>query len=241
MKKVLFILSVIFLAACSKNNAPAHPNAKIKQIVYDGGNGNIYIIARYFYDSNDRIERIENPSYDNGQEIFIGQYRTYFYSMTNRLDSIQKFNYNLSHGYLNLATTVFEYDTWGKKTAEKEISPYSGNPAETTLFFYNGNLLSKSEYYDNAGLKSYKEYFYTAEKLTEEREYTSTGSPLRKTVYSYTNGLNTFVELYRSDTGEKTREVTKKYDSNGNLIRLESRELVLYSSMSSYDHIYEYY
>jgi hypothetical protein len=202
----------------------------------------IAITEEFEYDSQGRLSKTSSPLYENGTVKGVSQFNLYEYNSAGQLVRISNFNANINAGFLNLKNQLFTYFANGLK--EKESVEYPQiNSSEYTHYFYQGNKLIKAEKYNNKGnLENYTEYKYSGNNLTNETLYTAAGEVNTITNYSYQNGLNTKTEVYRGNNGTvKLREITKTFDSNGNLIILQSKELAAYSSASSFVLKYEYY
>jgi len=63
---------------------------------------------------------------------------------------------------------------------------------------------------------------------------------MRKHVHYYQNGTNTGIGVFVGDTEVLLRRISKTFDRNKNLVLLQSKELALYSSASSYTQRFEY-
>ena len=102
-------------------------------------------------------------------------------------------------------------------------------------------MLVRKEHYGTSGvLESYTTYTYDkVGKLILELYYEANNQLVNYIQHSFTDGLNTRSVTF-SATGEALRKVINTYDSNYNLIRSESKELVSYSSRSDFTAQYEY-
>lgn len=248
-KKSLFGLSILILFmnfGCNDNKSdldlPTYEgNAKLKRMLLYPS---LYITSEYEYDNHGRISKVSTPKYDNGTIVGTVDYNLYAYNASGQLISISNFvaNTNTPSGYLNLQNHVYTYASNGLK--EKQYIEYPQiNSVEYTLYFYKDNKLEKAERYDHKDeLKYYTTYEYNGNRLTKETLYSPRNEVDEITNHLYSNGLNTKTEVYRGNHGkDKLREIAKTYDSNNNLVMLESTELAIWSSASSYTMKYEYY
>lgn len=220
-------------------------NAKLKQtLLYSSVNDKkpIAIVDQYEYDNQNRINKVSSPMYDNGKIVGTIKYDLYEYNSAGQLATVTNFNANkyAPSGYLNLKKNLYTYSSNGLK--EKQYTEYPQiNSFEYTLYSYKDDKLIKAEKYNNKDkLEEYTTYEYTGNRLISETLYSPAGEMNSITNHTYTNGLNTKTEIYRGSTKEKVREIKKTYDSNHNLLMIESTELVPWSSTLSYVMKYEY-
>ena len=204
----------------------------------------INIIDEYEYDNQWRISKVSSPWYNNGNIIGTVKYDLYKYNSSGQLTSISNFNANTNtpSGYINLKNYIYTYHPNGLK--EKQYIEYPQiNSFEYTWYFYNDNKLVKTERHNNKDeIEDYTTFEYNGNRLIKETLYSSNGEVNTITSHLYTNGLNIKTEIFRGNNGkDKLREIKKTYDSNYNLIIIESTELTSYSSMSSYVMKCEYY
>jgi len=117
------------------------------------------------------------------------------------------------------------------------------NSFEYSLFKYSDTRLIKVEKYDNTDkLEAYIKYEYNnLGELIKEISYSADDVVFSVTTNIYVNGFNTLSEVYSGNQENKIREINKTYDSNGNLIMIESNELMPYSSLINHALRYEYY
>jgi hypothetical protein len=84
------------------------------------------------------------------------------------------------------------------------------------------------------------EYNAKGENMVE-KHYDSGGVNYRTIKHVYIDGLNVKSEVYQGNAvSGKWREMNRIYDRNKNLIYLQSEELSLASSATSFISIYEY-
>lgn len=245
-KKSILILPGLFLLmtfGCSEDLAPVtyETNAKLKRtLMYSSAKDitPIAIVDEYEYDDRKRISKVSSPSYHNGNITGTAKYNLYEYNSAGQIERISNFNANINSptGYINLANYSYTYNQNGLKA--KQLIEYPQiNGSEHTLYIYDGAKLVKAERYSKQ-LEDYITYEYKENKLVKEVLHSAKGESLTITKHSYTNGLNSKTEIYRGN--EKIREINKTYDSNYNLIMIESKELTVYSSAISYVMRYEY-
>lgn len=202
----------------------------------------IAIAEEYEYNNQEKLSKVSSPLYQNGVVAGKAWYNLYEYNQTGQLVRVSNFNANLNTGFLNLRNYVYTYSANGLK--EKESVEYPQiNSSEYTQYFYEEKKLIKAKKYNNRGiLENYTVYKYSGKNLTIETLYSANGEVNTVSNYFYQKGLNTKTEIYRGNKGTtKLREITKTYDSNGNLTILQSNELSLVSSASSFVLKYEYY
>lgn len=246
------LLSLLLLmnAGCTDDRDVILPtyegNAKLKRtLMYSSVDdmNPIAIIDEYEYDSQDRISKVSSPMYDNGSIVGVIEYDLYAYNSSGQLTSISNFNANINapSGFINLRNYIYDYSPGGEK--ERQYIEYPQiNSFEYTLYSYSGSNLVRAETYNNRDeLENFITYEYRGNRLATETLHSSNGEAIRITSHTYLNGLNTKTDVYGGSKKEKIREIGKTYDSNYNLIMLESKELVLWSSASSYVMRYEYY
>lgn len=252
-EKLLFgLLSLLLLtnAGCTDDRDVSLPtyegNARLKRtLMYSSVDdmNPLAIIDEYEYDSQNRISKVSSPMYDNGSIVGVIEYDLYEYNSSGQLTSISNFNANINapSGFINLRNYIYDYSPSGEK--ERQYIEYPQiNSFEYTLYSYNGTELIRAEKYNSRDeLENFITYEYNGNRLTKETLHSSNGEVVRITSHAYSNGLNTKTEVYGGVKKEKIREIKKTYDSNYNLVMIESKELVLWSSASSYVMRYEYY
>jgi len=216
-------------------------NAKLKRsLLYPS----LYVVNEYEYDTQGRISKVSTPLYENGNIVGTAEYDAYEYNSSGELISISNFinNSNEPSGYLNFKNIIYTYSPTGLKTKELIEYPLISSFAYT-LYSYSDNQLVRADRYNHEDeLENYRTYEYSANNLVKEILYLPNDEVLELTSYRYTDNLNTETEIYRGSNGEdKLREIKKTYDSNDNLIMLESTEVAVWSSAASYVMKYEYY
>ena len=237
-------------------------DSKLKQISYVESvksKKSGIIISQYEYDDWGRISKVSQPMYENGTPIFengtivgLFSYSDYVYNNEGLLEKIINYHSNTYEGFINLETYTYSYDKEGNKL--KTLIEYPKiNRTDSILYFYDKNRLVRENKYDSGifyngstaytGLIEYIEYEYDNQgKLVKETNYSGTdNTPYQFSVYYYQNGLNIKTEIFSIKNDLKVREIKRYYDKNGNLIYLESNELVSYSSAMSYVVKYDYY
>ena len=218
------------------------------------------IITQYEYDKQGRINKVSQPMYENGTPMFkngtivgLYSYSDYVYNSKGLLEKIINYHSNINAGFLNLKTYTYSYDNNGRK--QKEVIEYPQipqNQVDSTVYIYvNNRLVRENKYEDGyfgsehwrSVLVTYIKYEYDNQgKLVKETNYSGTdNTPIQNSVHSYQNGLNIKTEIFNLNNDQKIREIRRHYDTNDNLIYLESEELSMYSSAMSYVTKYEYY
>lgn len=223
-------------------------NASLLRVWSSSGlpDGTLYLEQLYEYDEAGRVIKISKPMYKDGEMGDIGWYNTYTYNDQNQCIEDAYWVYNADGKYRNLTITTFEYDKEGLKIKETSKYPViSGMDWKT--FEYEKGLLSRMNEYDGSGkLLNYVLYEYDKEgRLSRETVCNPISNKAsRYSLYSYENGLNTQVDVYTFMNMQNEfvplRKITNEYDANRNLIRKESEELCMTSSMSSFTWVYEY-
>lgn len=216
-------------------------NARLKRVV-PGSFDSIYSGKIYEYNSEGQLSRISGCMYNGTAVTDTTEYNIYQYDQEGRLILTSNFtaNKNVPTGFINLQTQVYIYSKEGKM--EKSITYYPViSQSEYDVYKYKNNMLDRKEHYGTSGaLESYTTYTYDkVGKLILERYYAANNQLTNYIQYSFTDGLNTRSVTF-SSTGEAIRKVINTYDSNYNLIRSESKELVSYSSRTDFTAQYEY-
>ena len=218
------------------------------------------IITQYEYDGQGRISKVSQPMYENGTPMFqngtivgLYSYSDYVYNNEGLLKTITNYHSNLYEGFINLQTSTYSYDKDGNKLKEVIVYPRAlPFRTDSTLYYYeNNNRLKREDKYEDgyfgsepwrSELITYIEYEYDKQgRLVKEINYSGTDdTPYMYSLHSYQNGLNVKTEIFINSNNEKLREIRRYYDENNNLIYLESEELSLLSSSTSYVTIYQY-
>ena len=217
------------------------------------------IITQYEYDEQGRISKVSQPRYENGTPIFengtivgLFSYSDYIYNNEGLLDKIIYYHSNTA-GFLNLATYTYSYDKDGNKQKEVIVYPRASPfRMDSTLYYYDNNRLKREDKYEDgyfgtepwrSELITYIKYEYDNQgNLVKETNYSGTdNTPGQFSIHSYQNGLNVKTEIFNNNKDRKIREIRRYYDRNDNLIYLESEELSIISSSTSYVNKYEYY
>ena len=218
------------------------------------------IISQYEYDKQGRISKVSQPMYEDGTPVFkngtidgLFSYSDYVYNSKGLLEKIIYYHSNIYTGFSNLETYSYTYDNDGKKHKEVIVYPQmSQNRVDSTLYFYANNRLIREDKYEDGYfgsepwrsiLVTYIKYeFDNQGKLVKETNYSGTdNTPIQFSVHNYQKGLNVKTEIFNINNNQKIREIRRYYDTNDNLIYLESEELSMYSSAMSYVTKYEYY
>ncbi|MCO5290643.1 MAG: hypothetical protein M9959_02775 [Chitinophagaceae bacterium] len=249
---IIFSLALITLFSCNKKDHAVMPetetyraNAKLKRIFLlpsENAKDPIAITDEYEYDDFGRITKVFHPFYKDGQIVEIISYDLYEYE-NGHLSRIKKMTNNQIFGFINIQNNIYEYDQTGKKV--KEIIEYPQiHTTENLDFFYDKeNRLIKTQYFDAKNLLSrYSLNEYDSKgQLNKEVVYTADNKYLYHTIHQYTNGLLTQSDVYGGKEMSRIREISRKYDSNKNLIFVYSKELSLLSSRSNEARKYEYF
>lgn len=245
------IIILLLFSSCKKQNEPISGinfpvNAKLKRIsLYASMEAKtpINIVEEYEYNHQDKVSKVSSPLYQNGQVSGIIKYNLYSYDSNERLVKIENYHANLnsSTGFINLENYSYSYATNGLK--EKEVIEYPQiNSKVYTAYKYVNNTVIL-EKYDNLGiLESYtQQEFDPAGNVIKETKYSNNNQLISVTIHTFTNQLNTLTEVYSNNGKSLARRISKTYDSNRNLISLESKELAPFSSL--HDHVlkYEYF
>lgn len=216
-------------------------NARLKRTI-PPTHDSVYSGKSYKYNEEGLLARISHCIYNYQEVTDTIEYKIYQYNQEGQLVLISDFtaNKNEPTGFINLQTKVYIYSDNGYR--EKRITYYPViSQSEQTLYKYKNNILYKKEHYGNSGaLESYTTYSYDkVGKLILECYYAANNQLVRYTQHSFTDGLNTRSVTFLS-TGEAERKVINTFDSNYNLIRSESKELISYSSRMDFTTQYEY-
>ena len=226
------------------------------------------ITSQYEYDELGRISKVScpmykdgTPAYENGTIVGLFYYDIYFYNNKSQLEKIMNYHHNIYTGFPNLKNKFYTYDNSGNKLKVVIEYPLASPPRmDSTLYYYDNNRLKREDKYEDgyfgrepwrSELITYIEYEYNNQgELVKENYY----SPEDNKPYSYSSSLPgdnkpylIITHNYQNDVNVKTeysnkiREIRRYYDKNNNLIYLESKELSLFSSMTSFVMKYEYY
>ena len=254
----LFATLLLLLSACQKENNPFEKDpsdlpsyqeaARLKQILlYASAEAEdpICIVEAYEYDDQERINKVTSPMYEDGEICGTIKYDLYRYNSRGQLEQIQNYhaNSNETSGFINLENHLFTYSADGKK--EREDIEYPQIDAyEYKLFQYEDERLVRMEFYGNDGQLGYcLRYAYDhSGYLVTETKYGPEDQAWSITRHSYEKGLRVKSEVFGGkDLKEELREIRRIYDENGNLIYLDSKELSMFSSRSSFFYKYEYF
>lgn len=242
----LGLLIILSLLSCQKDDlTPAPGDGKVKRILlyFSLDSGSPTSIAKEFeYDADGRISRTSSPMYEEGTIVGTISYDLYYYNTSGQLKKKENFNANFNSptGYINLINHLYTYSPDGKMTKETIEYP-QGGPGESILYEYKDNQLNTTEFYNNKNqLETYIVNQYDRyDRLIKEIRYAWDDRIISVTTHSYQGLLLVKSDVYQGDT--HMREIKRTYDSNNNLLILESKELVGYSSALSYFHKYEYF
>jgi len=245
----IMLLTAVLLSACQKDQSGTEVipvKGKLKQVLlYQRIDSEtpIGIVEEYEYNENGTIAKTSSPLYDNGIIAGTISYNLYEYNSFGQLARIRNYNANQNSpsGFINLSNTLFTYFADGK-TATKTIEDQSGTAYEFYLYEYKDTQLAKISKYDNGKLESYTVNEYDGSgRLSKEIFYISDGQCISYTINTYSGNLLIRSDLYSFQTNSMYRTINRKYDHNGNLLILESKELFAYSDMMSFVYRYKYY
>ena len=241
----LALMMILNLAACQKEDLNPEPGiGKVKRILlYSSMSSDtpISIAQEFEYDENGRISRTSAPMYQDGTIVGTIYYDLYYYNDADQLVRKENFNANSNSptGFINLVNRLYTYSPKGKLIRETVEYP-QGGPGESIIYEYKNGLLNRTEFYNNKNqLEAYTINHYDgSERLTREVRYSSEDKIISTTLHSYRGLLLVKSDVYHGET--RMREIKRTYDSNNNLLVLESYELAGYSSAMSYVLKYEY-
>jgi hypothetical protein len=240
----LFPLAFI---ACQSDTEPSpnYPeNARLVRVLYYAGTEvqDNASIEEYEYDGGGKLIKASRPLFRNGEKVGIAQYSIYEYDLQNRLVKTAFFNSYINEGFFNSKNSLYTYDNQGIK--EKEIIEYPRTQSKEEVIFHHdgrGRLILKENLNAAQKLDSYHLFKYNAQdQLIEESIHDAHDRLIRKHIHHYQNGNNTETKVYVGDTDELLRKITRTFDRNKNLILLQSEELAMYSSATSYTQKFEY-
>lgn len=203
------------------------------------------IQEEYEYNAQGRISKVTVPLYTEQGQEGVMSFDFYEYDSSGRLASVTTNNANRESptGFKVLKRIVYTWSEDGMKVKETAEFPQAGL-SESTLYLYDKGRLAKVEKYGYDGmLESFvvNEYNNSGDVL-KETTFFKDGTQISETLHTYSNGLNVRSDVYVFNNlgKEHLRTITKTYDAEDNLVTLESKELLVYSSMSSYTLRYEY-
>jgi len=180
--------------------------------------------------------------YQEGTIIGTISYDLYYYNTSDQLIKKENFNANLNSptGFINLINHNYFYSSDGKLNKESIEYPQISS-SESIIYEYKNNQLNTTKYYNNKNqLETYVINQYDkSDRLIKETRYAWDDRIISITTHSYQGLLLVKSDVFQGDT--HMRVIKRTYDSNNNLLILESKELVGYSSALSYFHKYEYF
>jgi len=245
---VIIALLALLASSCSKegNGIPNYPsNSRLKQIVlYQDITSTtpIAIVQQFEYDESGRISKTSSPMYENGVIKGTISYNLYEYNFLGQLSKISTYNANSNSpdGFINLYNKVYSY--YGNGLLARENTEYpAGTTQDFIIYDYDGDRLTKVSMFSNNLLSSYTINNYdNSGNLVKESTYAANGEGTFYTIHSYNGNLRIKSDVYVSSSNDHYRTITRTYDSNGNLVILESKELMPYSNMTSFVQRYEY-
>lgn|SRR5690606_40374514 len=244
-----FVLSSLFFSACQTEtdlSFSSYPeNARLIRVLHYSSlkTQKDAHVEEYEYDGEGKLIKTSHDFYRDGERAGIAGYEEYEYDVQKRLAKIAFFDYNnINEGFTNQKNILFSYDNNGLKEKETIEHPKIGS-TEEVIFHHDGRkkLILKQNINSSQLLDSYHLFKYNAQdQLTEESIHDINDRLMRKHIYHYENGNNTETRVYVGDTNELLRKITKTFDRNKNLILLQSEELAIYSSATSYIQKFEY-
>jgi hypothetical protein len=243
----LVLLIILNLLSCQKDKNLTHipADAKVKRILLYfsiDSDSPTSIVKEFLYDEIGRISKTTSPMYQNGTIIGTISYDLYYYNTSGQLLKKENFNANLNSptGFINLINHSYSYSADGKMTKETIEYPQIGT-GESILYEYMDNQQSTIKFYNNKNqLETYIINSYdNSGRLIKETKYASDDKLISITTHIYNGQLLIKSDVFQSDT--HIREINRTYDNNNNLLILQSKELVGYSSALSFFHKYEYF
>lgn len=203
------------------------------------------IAKEYVYDESGRISKMLCPS---GTDVDSGLngYVEFVYDERGYLSKEIEFSYNRDQTFHELSVLHYEYDEQGRKIKEIIEFPVAGGSEETHFFYKNDFLVRKIENDGQGQMRTYTDYEYDeAGQLVKETVHNpQTFETIRYSEHRNENGLNVETMIYTflpyQEEFVELRKITKSYDLKGNLLQLVSKELAMFSSLSSFTEFYEY-
>jgi len=201
------------------------------------------MVDDYFYNETDKVSKVTHSVCKDGIPDGVTCYDLYEYNSGGQLVKILEYNGNSNNpqGFINLKNHIYSYSTNGKKLKDYTEFPLITS-FEYVLYKFSGDKVLRVEHYDHSTeLVTYDIYEYDPTgKLIKETFYYKDNQSYSYTIHSYSGELNVKSDTYIVENGIHLREINKTYDSGNKLIILESKELWVASSMSSYGLRYEY-
>jgi len=244
---VMTMLPIAFIA-CQPDTEPSHnypENARLIRVLHYHGlelAQEHASIEEYEYDAEGKLIKTSRPLYRDGERAEIAGYEEYEYDPQKRLTRIAFFSYNINGGFANLKNTLFSYDNNGFK--EKETIEHPKIKSTEEVIFHHdgkGRLILKENLNSTQVLESYHLFKYNVQdQLIEESIHDAHDRLIMKHIHLHENGNNTEIKVYVGDTDELLRKITMTFDRNNNLILLQSEELAINSSATSYTQKFEY-
>ena len=243
----LGLLLILNLLSCQKGEdlSTIQGNAKVKRILLYfslDSDTPTSIVKEFEYDENGRISRTSSPMYQDGTIVGTISYDLYYYNTAYQLIKKENFNANLNSptGFINLINYSYAYSNDGRMTKETIEYPRIGT-SKDILYEFKDNQLTAVKYYNEKNLlETYiLNQYDKSERLIKETRYAWDDKIISVTTHNYQGHLLVKSDVFQGDT--HMREIKRTYDSNNNLLILESKELVGWSSALSYFHKYEYF
>jgi len=248
LNRLFFGLALLItLVSCRKDEDlnPVPGDAKVKRILLYfslDSDKPAAIVKEFEYDGNWNVTRTSAPMYQDGEIVGNISYDLYTYNTSGQLIKKENYNANVNSptGFINLINYSYTYSEGGKLIKEVIEYPAIGQSKRIT-YEYDHNLLTYVRNYNEKNqLESFILYQYDKyDRLITEKSYASIGKLISATDHTYQGQLLIRSDIFYGDT--HVREIKRTYDNNNNLMILESRELLDYSSALSYYHKYEYF
>ncbi|HLT07303.1 MAG TPA: hypothetical protein VK014_07230 [Cyclobacteriaceae bacterium] len=248
LRELLLAILLVSIGACQTESdlqLETYPeNARLIRISSYAGMtmDDNFAVEEYEYASNGKLIKTTRPFYNNGKPAGLAQYDVYEYDDQGRLISIASHHSNQNQGFINLTNTYITYDPKGLKVKEKLEYPQI-NAEEQVLYQYDGlgRLIRKDHFDASQKLQRYSLFEYNPQgQLVKERVHDSNRQVMRTHLLHYEKGNNRLTEIFAGDKEDLLRRVRKTFDRNNNLILLQSEEIAVYSSATSFTQKYEY-
>ena len=184
-------------------------DSKLKRI-YCASEDDRILYAEYKYDESGRISRID---YDVN-------YETYLYNSKEQLEKVLTYNKSTSD---LISTLVCTYDAEGNKIKDQVISENEQMLGHYSIYQYTDGKLTKQEIVVDSQSPQYILYEYKGDKLVKTKSYFLESIDYSTTENFYDKNLHVYSIGYQyhenAESGFKSSEVKRYYDSNDNLIK----------------------
>lgn len=198
----------------------------------------------YEYNPEGQLVKVLHRFYENRNEKGISQYEEYVYNNQDQLSEIASYSPHQDGGYLNLKNTRYTYNSQG--LLEKETFEYPEvNIEQYNLFYYDQieRLIRKEFFNAKNQVETSQIFIYNAKgEIEEEKSYGAGQQLIRVNKNHYEKINNTQTDIFATNGNEEVqlRKIIRTFDSNHNLIAMESLELSSYSSATSFKLRFEY-